>query len=176
MDADLDTLCSVVYCTADDLLPEARANTRRTVTDAEAVTLCVAQAIMGIPSERRFLLAARRYVGATSALESRPVAAADRVAAMGRPLARAAVARPGLVAHSALATKAGRAPRIAAGGRPATGEANDGETASPGAGISPETHLALGLLALRPTGRTLRRLTTRTGCTGDGGCPGVLRP
>jgi len=42
MDADLDTLCTVVYCTADDLLPEARANARRRITDAELVTLCVA--------------------------------------------------------------------------------------------------------------------------------------
>jgi transposase len=60
MDADLDTLCTVVYCTADDLLPEAKANARRRVTDAELVTLCVAQAIMGIPSDRRFLAAARK--------------------------------------------------------------------------------------------------------------------
>jgi len=60
MDADLDTLCTVVYCTADDLLPEARANARRQVTDAELVTLCVAQAIMGIPSDRRFLAVARK--------------------------------------------------------------------------------------------------------------------
>ena len=63
MDADLDTLCTVIYCTADDLLPEARANARRRVTDAELVTLCVAQAIMGIPSDRRFLRAARRQLG-----------------------------------------------------------------------------------------------------------------
>jgi len=63
MDADLDTLCTVVYCTADDLLPEARRNVRRKVTDAELVTLCVAQAIMGIPSDRRFLaVAARRLI------------------------------------------------------------------------------------------------------------------
>src|SRR5579871_1894378 len=55
MDADLDTLCTVVYCTADDLLPERAGNARRRVTDAEVVTLCVAQAIMGIPSDRRFL-------------------------------------------------------------------------------------------------------------------------
>src|SRR5664279_4632644 len=60
MDADLDTLCTLVYCTADDLLPEARANARRQVTDAELVTLCVAQAIMGIPSDRRFLAVARK--------------------------------------------------------------------------------------------------------------------
>jgi len=60
MDADLDTLCTVVYCTADDLLPEARANARRRITDAELVTLCVAQAVMGIPSDRRFLRTARR--------------------------------------------------------------------------------------------------------------------
>jgi hypothetical protein len=60
MHADLDTLCTVIYCTADDLLPEARANARRRITDAEVVTLCVAQAIMGIPSDRRFLRTARR--------------------------------------------------------------------------------------------------------------------
>ena len=66
MDADLDTLCTVVYCTADDLLPEARANARRRITDAELVTLCVAQAIMGIPSDRRFLAAAQEATRATS--------------------------------------------------------------------------------------------------------------
>src|SRR3982074_3690262 len=60
MDADLDTLCVAVYCTADDLLPEPAGNARRMVTDAEVVTLCVAQAIMGIPSDRRFLKAARK--------------------------------------------------------------------------------------------------------------------
>jgi hypothetical protein len=55
MDADLDTLLIAVFCTADDLLPEKAGNARRRVTDAEVVTLCVAQAIMGIPSDRRFL-------------------------------------------------------------------------------------------------------------------------
>jgi transposase len=58
MDADLDTLCISVFCTADDLLPEGAGNARRRVTDAEVVTLCVAQAIMGIPSDRRFLAVA----------------------------------------------------------------------------------------------------------------------
>jgi hypothetical protein len=60
MDADLDTLCTAVYCTADDLLPERPGNARRLLTDAELVTLCVAQAIMGIPSDRRFLKVARK--------------------------------------------------------------------------------------------------------------------
>jgi hypothetical protein len=59
MHADLDTLCTTVYCTADDLLPEQPGNARRRVTDAEVATLCVAQAIMGIPSDRRFLAVAR---------------------------------------------------------------------------------------------------------------------
>ena len=63
MDADLDTLCIVVYCTAADLLPAARKNARRRITDAEVVTLCVAQAIMGIPSDRLFLRTARRQLG-----------------------------------------------------------------------------------------------------------------
>jgi hypothetical protein len=60
MDADLDLLLIAVYVTADDLLPERAQNARRSITDAEVVTLCVAQAIMGIPSDRRFLAVARK--------------------------------------------------------------------------------------------------------------------
>ena len=55
MRADLDLLCVSVYCTADDLLPRRPGNARRKLTDAEIVTLCVAQVLMGIPSDRRFL-------------------------------------------------------------------------------------------------------------------------
>ena len=60
MDADLDLLLISVFVTADDLLPDRRKNAARRVTDAEVVTLCVAQAIMGIPSDRRFLAVARK--------------------------------------------------------------------------------------------------------------------
>jgi hypothetical protein len=63
MHADLDLLCITVYVTADDLLPERRRNARRKLSDAEVVTLCVAQVLMGIPSDRRFLRAARRQLG-----------------------------------------------------------------------------------------------------------------
>jgi hypothetical protein len=63
MHADLDLLLISVYCTADDLLPERRRNARRKLSDAEIVTLCVAQVLMGIPSDRRFLRAARRQLG-----------------------------------------------------------------------------------------------------------------
>ena len=63
MDADLDLLLISVYCTADDLLPERPANARRKLTDAEIVSLCVAQVLMGIPSDRRFLRAARHQLG-----------------------------------------------------------------------------------------------------------------
>jgi Transposase DDE domain len=57
--ADLDLLLIAVFCVADDLLPKRPGNARRMVTDAEVVTLCVGQAIMGIPSDQRFLAAAR---------------------------------------------------------------------------------------------------------------------
>src|SRR3954468_288997 len=63
MHADLDLLCISVYCTADDLLPERPRNARRRLSDAEIVTLCVAQVLMGITSDRRFLRAARRQLG-----------------------------------------------------------------------------------------------------------------
>jgi hypothetical protein len=62
MDADLDLLLTAVYVTADDLLPERPGNAKRIVTDAEVVTLCVAQAIMGIPSDRRFLAVASKHL------------------------------------------------------------------------------------------------------------------
>src|SRR6266850_1368118 len=63
MDADLDLLLISVYCTADDLLPEPPGNARRLLSDAEIVTLSVAQVLMGLPSDRRFLRAARRQLG-----------------------------------------------------------------------------------------------------------------
>ncbi|MBS1890530.1 MAG: IS982 family transposase [Actinobacteria bacterium] len=59
--ADLDLLLTAVFCTADDLLPERKKNARRRLTDAEVVTLCVAQSIMGETSDERFVkIAARR--------------------------------------------------------------------------------------------------------------------
>jgi hypothetical protein len=58
MDADLDLLLTVVYCIADDFLPKKPGNARRRVSDAEIVALCIAQAVMGIPSDPRFLAAA----------------------------------------------------------------------------------------------------------------------
>jgi hypothetical protein len=61
--ADLDLLLTAVFCTADDLLPEREKNARRSLTDAEVVTLCVAQAVMGISSDREFLAVARRRLG-----------------------------------------------------------------------------------------------------------------
>jgi len=63
MDADLDLLLIAVYCMVDDLLPKRPGNARRRITDAEVITLCVAQAMMGIPSDPRFLMAARRRLG-----------------------------------------------------------------------------------------------------------------
>jgi hypothetical protein len=59
MDADLDLLLTFVYCTVDDLLPEKAANARRRIADAEVITLCIAQAMLGISSDERFLALAR---------------------------------------------------------------------------------------------------------------------
>jgi hypothetical protein len=51
MDADLDLLLTTVFVTVGDLLPGRQNNASKSVTDAEVVTLCVAQAIMGIQSD-----------------------------------------------------------------------------------------------------------------------------
>ncbi len=61
--ADLDLLLIYVFCIADDLLPEKPFNHRRSLTDAEVVTLAVAQQIMGIPSDYRFVRAAIGQLG-----------------------------------------------------------------------------------------------------------------
>jgi hypothetical protein len=61
--ADLDLLLTAVFATADDLLPWRPKNARRSVTDAEVVTLAVAQAVMDIPSDREFLAIAARRLG-----------------------------------------------------------------------------------------------------------------
>jgi hypothetical protein len=61
--ADLDLLLTAVFCTADDLLPEASRNARRRVTDAEVVTLCVAQQLINVSSDREFLAIAAKRLG-----------------------------------------------------------------------------------------------------------------
>src|SRR6188472_3799139 len=61
--ADLDLLLIAVFCTADDLLPQRAQNARRIITDAEVVTLAVAQALLGVASDRRFLSLAGRRLG-----------------------------------------------------------------------------------------------------------------
>jgi hypothetical protein len=61
--ADLDLLLIAVFCTADDLLPDRPENARRRITDAEVVTLCVAQALLGVASDRRLLALAGRRLG-----------------------------------------------------------------------------------------------------------------
>jgi hypothetical protein len=63
VDADLDLLLIYVFCVADDLLPEKRVNHRRSLTDAEVVTLAVAQSIMGISSDHRFMRTAIKQLG-----------------------------------------------------------------------------------------------------------------
>jgi hypothetical protein len=62
MDADLDLLLTTVFCTADDLLPRQARNARRSLTDSEVVTLLVAQSMMGITSDRRFIRVARKQL------------------------------------------------------------------------------------------------------------------
>jgi len=54
--ADLDTLLIALYVLADEILPRRpRASRRPRITDAELVCLAVAQILLDIPSERRFL-------------------------------------------------------------------------------------------------------------------------
>jgi len=62
--ADLDTLLIAVYCAACSLFPAPEPRPRRgrpqKITDNELLCLMVAQMLLGQPSDRRFLAAARR--------------------------------------------------------------------------------------------------------------------
>jgi hypothetical protein len=54
--ADLDDLLTALYVLADEFLPRRpRARRRPQITDAELVCLAVAQILLDVPSERRFL-------------------------------------------------------------------------------------------------------------------------
>jgi hypothetical protein len=83
--ADLDLLLIVVYCIADDFLPKRPGHARRRVTDAEIITLCVAQAIMGIPSDPRFIAVAdKRSRHLFTALPSRDAFHKQRIRLSGQ--------------------------------------------------------------------------------------------
>jgi DDE family transposase len=93
--ADLDLLLTMVFYTADNLLPAGKANARRRLSDSEVVTLLVAQSIMGITSDRRFVKVARKQlvhlfpglVG-QSGLHKRRAALADALECVMAALAR----------------------------------------------------------------------------------------
>ena len=61
--ADLDLLLTAVFCIADDLLPACKANARRSLTDAEVITLAVAQELLRSGSDQEFLAQARSRLG-----------------------------------------------------------------------------------------------------------------
>ena len=64
MHADLDDLLTALYVLVDDLLPVRRGAGRRPrISDAELVTLAVAQILLQCHSERRFLRLAQKQLG-----------------------------------------------------------------------------------------------------------------
>ena len=64
MHADLDDLLTALYVVVDDLLPPRRgAGKRPRISDAELVTLAVAQIVLQRPKERAFLRLARQRLG-----------------------------------------------------------------------------------------------------------------
>lgn len=64
MHADLDDLLTALYVLVDDLLPaRSGAGRRPRISDAELLTLAVAQILLQCHSERRFLRLARKQLG-----------------------------------------------------------------------------------------------------------------
>lgn len=64
MRADLDTLLTAIYVLVDDFLPERQGPGRPPkITDAELITLAIAQVFMGLPNDRQFLALAAYRLG-----------------------------------------------------------------------------------------------------------------
>ena len=64
MHANLDALLCALYVRVDDLLPRRQGPGRPPrITDAELITLAVAQMFMGLPNDRQFLALARYRLG-----------------------------------------------------------------------------------------------------------------
>jgi hypothetical protein len=62
--AELDALLTALYVAVDDLLPARTGPGRKPkITDAELITLAIAQIFLDCPSERRFLRLARSRLG-----------------------------------------------------------------------------------------------------------------
>ena len=56
MNTDLDTLLTAIYVLLDDFLPDRAGPGRRPkITDAELITLAVAQVFLGVANDRQFL-------------------------------------------------------------------------------------------------------------------------
>ncbi len=64
MRADLDTLLTAIYVLVDDFLPRRTGPGRPPrISDAELITLAVAQVFMGLPNDRQFLALAAYRLG-----------------------------------------------------------------------------------------------------------------
>src|SRR6266540_3936411 len=55
MHAQLDDLLTATYVLVDDFLPKRRPGRPPRITDAELITLAIAQVFMGLPNDRQFL-------------------------------------------------------------------------------------------------------------------------
>ncbi len=64
MHADLDALLTAIYVLVDDFLPERRGpGAPPRISDAELVTVAIAQVLLGLPNDRQFLALARYRLG-----------------------------------------------------------------------------------------------------------------
>ena len=64
MHANLDALLTALYVRVDDLLPRRQGPGRPPrITDAELITLAVAQMFLGLPNDRQFLALAHWRLG-----------------------------------------------------------------------------------------------------------------
>src|SRR5213594_215067 len=84
MHAQLDDLLTATYVLVDDFLPKRRGPGRPPrITDAELITLAIAQVFMGLPNDRQFL-----------ALAGNPALAPVRLPATSVGLQQASRAHP----------------------------------------------------------------------------------
>lgn len=90
MRADLDTLLTAIYVLVDDFLPERRGPGRPPrISDAELITLAIAQVFLEVPNDRKFLAFAGYRVGHLFPYLPKQPGYNKRLRALGPQIARA---------------------------------------------------------------------------------------
>jgi hypothetical protein len=142
--ADLDALLTAIYVLVDDFLPaRVGPGAPPRITDAELITLAIAQVFLGLPNDRQFLALARWRLGHLFPYPPKQPGYNKRLRLLGPQIARSINTWPSSRRRSATVSGCSTRPRCRAASR-ARPHAARSLPASPATVIAARTPLLLG--------------------------------